>query len=101
MRQAIGARQDRIRMFQGSFAAFAGIIARSRLYVGYDSAGQHAAAACGVPLLTVFAGAPCPRFRARWRPTGPGAIEIICVDNRDPEPVLKQALEAVDRLLET
>jgi ADP-heptose:LPS heptosyltransferase len=99
VRQAIGGRRDRIRMFRGSFAAFAGIIARSRLYVGYDSAGQHAAAACGVPLLTIFAGAPCPRFRARWRPTGPGPIEVLSVENRDPAPVLKQALAAVDRLL--
>ena len=99
VRRAIGARQDRIRMFEGSFAAFAGIIARSRLYVGYDSAGQHAAAACGVPLATIFAGAPCPRFTARWRPTGPGPIEVIPAADRDPERVLEDALDAVDRLL--
>jgi ADP-heptose:LPS heptosyltransferase len=100
VRRAIGARQDRIRMFQGSFAAFAAIIARSRLYVGYDSAGQHAAAACGVPLVTIFAGAPCPRFAERWRPTGPGPIEVIQAGNCDPEQVLDQALGgAVDRLL--
>jgi ADP-heptose:LPS heptosyltransferase len=99
VRRAIGARQDRIRMFEGSFAAFAGIIARSRLYVGYDSAGQHAAAACGVPLVTIFAGAPCPRFTARWRPTGPGPIEVIPAADRDPERVLEDALDAVDRLL--
>jgi ADP-heptose:LPS heptosyltransferase len=99
VRRAIGARQDRIRMFQGSFAAFAGIIARSRLYVGYDSAGQHAAAACGVPLATIFAGAPCPRFCARWRPTGPGPIEVIQASDRDPECMLQRVLDAVDRLL--
>jgi ADP-heptose:LPS heptosyltransferase len=99
VRRAIGARQDRIRMFQGSFAAFAAIVARSRLYVGYDSAGQHAAAACGVPLVTVFAGFPCPRFAARWRPTGPGPIEVIQASDRDPERVLEEALEAVERML--
>jgi ADP-heptose:LPS heptosyltransferase len=99
VRRAIGARQDRIRMFEGSFAAFAAIIARSRLYVGYDSAGQHAAAACGAPLVTVFAGAPCARFAARWRPTGSGRIEVIQAPDCEPECVLEQALDAVDRLM--
>jgi ADP-heptose:LPS heptosyltransferase len=99
VRHAVGARQDHIRMFHGSFAEFASIISRSRLYVGYDSAGQHAAAASGVPLVTVFAGFPCPRFFARWRPTGPGPIEIIRVETRDPDKVLKQTLEAVDRMI--
>jgi ADP-heptose:LPS heptosyltransferase len=98
VRRAAGAR-DSISMFQGSFAEFAAVIARSRLYVGYDSAGQHAAAACGVPLVTVFAGAPCPRFRARWRPESPGPSEIVPVENRDPAGVLDRTLRAVDRLL--
>lgn len=99
VRRAIGARRDSIRMFHGPFAAFAAIIANSRLYIGYDSAGQHVAAACGVPLVTIFAGSPCPRFTDRWRPTGPGPMEIVKVENRDPARVLKRTLEAVDRLL--
>ena len=64
-------------IWRGSFAGFASIVARSLLYVGYDSAGQHVAAACGVPLVTVFAGTPCQRFIERWRPTGPGPIRLI------------------------
>jgi ADP-heptose:LPS heptosyltransferase len=84
-----------VRTWQGSFAGFASIISRSRLYVGYDSAGQHAAAASGVPLVTVFAGAPCERFRQRWRPTGSGPIEVIRAD----DDVLERTLRAVDRLL--
>jgi hypothetical protein len=65
------------RMFQGSFADFAWLISQSRLYVGYDSAGMHVAAACGVPLLCVFAGAVSERFYQRWRPTGPGRIRVV------------------------
>jgi len=99
VRRAAAACGDSVRIFRGSFAAFASIIAASRLYIGYDSAGQHAAAACGTPLITVFAGAPCPRFTARWRPTGSGPVEIIRVENRDPDGVLARTLEAVDRLL--
>jgi len=94
-----GAPAGQLRAFEGSFAAFASLIARSRLYVGYDSAGQHAAAACGVPLVCVFAGFPCARFLARWRPSGAGPIEVVPVENPDPATVLEDTLRAVGRIL--
>lgn len=56
--------------WEGSFAGFASIIAGARWYVGYDSAGQHVAAACNTPLISIFAGFPVPRMFDRWRPTG-------------------------------
>ena len=59
-------------VWSGSFAPFAAAIGRSRLYVGYDSAGQHVAAACGVARITVFNGFAGERFVARWRPEGAG-----------------------------
>ncbi|MDW8131639.1 MAG: glycosyltransferase family 9 protein [Bryobacterales bacterium] len=89
-----------VRLFRGSFASFAACIARSRLYVGYDSAGQHAAAALGVPTVTVFAGFPCERFFARWRPWGPGPRRTVRVDSgADPRAVLREALDAAAELL--
>jgi ADP-heptose:LPS heptosyltransferase len=72
---------DRVRFWEGSFAGFASLIAQSNLYVGYDSAGQHAAAAAGTPLISIFAGAPSERFRQRWSPQGPGRIHIIDADS--------------------
>jgi hypothetical protein len=66
-----------VRMWNGTFAAFAGAILDSEAYVGYDSAGQHVAAAAGVPLTVYFAGAINDRFRQRWRPHGPGPISVI------------------------
>ncbi len=68
---------DGIVMWDGSFAGFAAHIQRSRLYVGYDSAGGHVAAACGIPMISIFAGAVSERMFQRWRPTGEGKIEII------------------------
>lgn len=59
---------ERIRFWEGSFAGFTSIISQSHFYAGYDSAGQHAADACGIPLTSHFAGAPSPRFEERWRP---------------------------------
>jgi hypothetical protein len=65
------------RTFQGSFADFAWLISQSQKYVGYDSAGMHVAAACGVPTLCIFAGAVSERFFDRWKPTGRGPIAIV------------------------
>ena len=98
--RAAGDTSGRLRAWQGAFAPFAARIARSRLYAGYDSAGQHVAAACGVPLVTVFAGFASSRTLARWRPCGPGAIEVVSVDGApDPREVLERTLEAVGRLM--
>ena len=91
-------RSDNIRCWEGSFAGFASAIAGSGLYIGYDSAGQHVAAACGVPLVSIFAGFPTARMAARWRPTGPGPIEVVRVDDPNPRQVLEMALQAIQRL---
>jgi len=80
--------------WNGSFAGFASIIVSSRLYIGYDSAGQHVAAASGVPLITIFAGFPSPRMFDRWRPVSPRAT-VIRVDQPDPPAVLERVRAAL------
>lgn len=80
-----------IRFWSGSFAAFAALIASSDLYVGYDSAGQHAASALGIPLISIFAGAVNDRFFERWRPSG----RVIRVDGGSPESVLLRVRTAL------
>jgi ADP-heptose:LPS heptosyltransferase len=89
--------QTAVRTWNGSFAGFASIIAQSRLYVGYDSAGQHVAAACGVPLVAIFAGFPCPRMFARWRPAG----QVVRVEDPDPARALEQVRLILPRTLES
>jgi len=83
-----------VAFWEGSFAGFASLIAASQLYVGYDSAGQHIAAACGVPLISVFAGFPAPRMFERWRPVGP-QCQVIRVDHPDPAETLDRVREAL------
>ncbi len=78
----------------GSFAGFAAHIQKSELYVGYDSAGGHVAAACGVPLISIFGGFASERMFQRWRPTGPGEIRIVRTDTTP------DVLQAVQALLE-
>lgn len=80
--------------WQGSFAGFASIVSTAALYVGYDSAGQHVASACGVPLISIFAGFPVPRMFDRWRPSG----HVIRVDRPDVEETLARVEEALKQI---
>jgi hypothetical protein len=79
-----------IEMWDGSFAGFAEHIARSRLYVGYDSAGGHVASACGVPSVIVFAGFAGERMLQRWSP--PGA-HVLRADQMDAGALVAAAAE--------
>ncbi len=90
-----GAPPGRIQTWQGAFAPFAATIARASLYIGYDSAAQHVAAAAGVPLVTIFAGFVNPRFFARWRPSGPGPIHVVRVDADLPAGILSQTVPLI------
>lgn len=83
-----------VAFWEGSFAGFAAMINGSRLYVGYDSAGQHVAAACGIPLISIFAGFPAPRMFDRWRPVGP-KCHVIRVDRPDVDETLARVEKAL------
>ena len=78
--QRAAAKTHGVMLWDGSFAGFAAHIERSRLYVGYDSAGGHVAAACGVPLISIFSGFASERTFQRWRPTGSGKVWVIRPD---------------------
>lgn len=85
-----------IELFEGPFASFAARIARGKRYIGYDSAGQHVAAAAGVPLVAVFAGYPNRRFLERWRPTGPGPVTVIEAERHDPSALVEKVFAALN-----
>jgi len=72
-----------MRTHDGAFAPFAAQIARSKLFVGYDSAGGHIASACGVPLISIAKGFVSERMAARWRPDGIVLSENQVVQVRD------------------
>jgi len=96
---SLGEGARHVATWEGAFAPFAASIARSQLYVGYDSAGQHVAAACGVPRLSIFAGYPSDRMLERWKPDGRGPSVVIRASHKEPEQVLDAARVAVRRLL--
>lgn len=98
--RALAARLPGVQTFRGAYAPFASMISQARLYVGYDSAGQHVAAACATPLVSVFAGYPSERMFERWKPWGSGARNVVKVTKRQPTEVLKQTVSAIDHLLD-
>lgn len=83
-----------IRTHQGAFGVFAALIQKSRLYVGYDSAGGHVASACGVPVISIAKGFASDRMAARWRPNG------LVLDGSDAQlwNKIRDALAAFRRL---
>jgi hypothetical protein len=88
----------RVQFWEGSFAGFAEHIRRSRFYLGYDSAGGHVAAACGIPMVSIARGFVCERMFRRWRPSGPGPIKVIRVAGQTPADILQLASAAIRQL---
>lgn len=88
---AAGLPAGQVSVLEGSFAQFCASIGRSALYVGYDSAGQHAAAALGIPSVTFFRGYVNERMLQRWTPRSPHAQVI-------PLPADSLPAEALDAL---
>ncbi len=66
--------------WQGGIGSFASIIQASDCYVGYDSSGQHFAAACGTPLITIFVNSGSHIFAQRWEPKGKAHSQIVHVN---------------------
>jgi hypothetical protein len=95
--EVLAAAAAEVTAWHGSLAGFAGLIGSSDLYVGYDSACQHLAAALGIPAIDIFAGFHSARMPQRWRPTGPAPVTMIVVDeadHADTERLLERVLEA-------
>lgn len=85
--------------FRGSFSCFAEAIKASKLFVGYDSVGQHAAGALGVPLVVAFSGWVNQRMFARWQPAGEGPRHVIQVSPGLGSPLVESVLGAVRQFL--
>ena len=83
-----------LHVHEGSYASFASHIEQSSFYVGYDSAGQHVAAAADVPLVSVFKGYVGERMLSRWRPDSPQA-QVVAVDESNEATALARTLAAI------
>jgi ADP-heptose:LPS heptosyltransferase len=87
-------------VWNGRIGLLAALIGASDLYIGYDSAGQHIAAALGVPCVDVFAGFSSRRMLDRWRPTGKAETRVVIVEQgMSEDEVLTQTLRHAQELL--
>ncbi|MCP4977290.1 MAG: hypothetical protein GY931_14120, partial [Maribacter sp.] len=83
--------------FKGGIGQFAALISQSHLYLGYDSMGQHVAAALEIPELVIFNGYPTEKFSRKWHPYGKGKIDIIHAEGLSE----KEVLERTKKLLKS
>jgi ADP-heptose:LPS heptosyltransferase len=79
----------RLLTWQGGIGRFAALIAKSTVYIGYDSAGQHIAAALGVPTIDIFTGFTSPRMPERWSPHGRGSVHVLVLDAAETYPAAR------------
>ncbi|MCS6807001.1 MAG: hypothetical protein RMM98_09480 [Acidobacteriota bacterium] len=85
--------------WHGGIGRFSALVAHSDQYIGYDSAGQHIAAALGIPTTVIFAGYPSRRFVERWTPGGPAPVNILCVESAwSVASLVDDVLRAVDQM---
>ena len=82
--RSLGATADVVTWAADS-GAFLAAVAASDAHLGYDSAGQHVAAALGVPTLSAFVAAGGARHARRWAPSGPGPVRVVRVRPGLPE----------------
>jgi ADP-heptose:LPS heptosyltransferase len=78
--------------WQGGPGGFAGLMGSADLYVGYDSAFQHIAAALGRPTIDMFVRQNNDRFVERWTPSGAAGETASQVARLDPAAPLESAL---------
>lgn len=83
-----------LQVYDGSYAGFASHIVQSDLYVGYDSVGQHVAAAAGVPLVSAFVGYACERMFSRWQPDVPYA-HVVAINEANRSEALRLTCAAI------
>ncbi|UCH96440.1 MAG: glycosyltransferase family 9 protein [Candidatus Aminicenantes bacterium] len=74
---SLKSRHVRLIAFQGTINKFAALIDLSDCYIGYDSLGQHLAAAICRDVITIFAGYHSDLFPERWKPLGKGRIRLV------------------------
>ncbi|MBU0674344.1 MAG: hypothetical protein KJ950_06850 [Proteobacteria bacterium] len=87
--------------FESSIGGLAAMAGQVDTYIGYDSCGQHLAAAAGIETITVFAGAPNERFIHRWTPwTKNNPVTVIPVAPGPDHPPLMMAA-IIDKILNT
>jgi ADP-heptose:LPS heptosyltransferase len=84
--------------WEGDAAGFAGLIASTDLYIGYDSAFQHIAAALGVSVIDIFAHTDNNRFVERWTPHSRAPVRALKITAGDSAGALREIDDSIREL---
>lgn len=82
-RAIVDASDVEAQLFRGTIAELAALMTHARLYVGYDSAGAHLAAASGIHCVDVFHNPISERHMARWTPPSVAPVHVVHVTPGD------------------
>ena len=74
--------------WKGSLPGFGRWVGGADVFIGYDSAAAHLAAALAVPVIEIFAGAPSELMRKRWTPSGNSQTWVIPADGPSDVPAV-------------
>lgn len=85
--------------FKGTLLGFGSFANGADVFVGYDSAAAHMAAALNVPVIDIFVGARSDLMRQRWTPTGELPVWVIPANGpEDREQVLGRLTDSLAAL---
>ena len=90
---------QQIIFWEGGIGSFAALISCSDQYIGYDSSGQHLAAALEVPVLTIFSDSSTEVFTQRWQPWGRSKVVSVSVKQSSPQPITEIISSTLSHLL--
>lgn len=80
--------------WEGNVGVFCALIRGSDEYIGYDSGGQHIAAAQGVPVVDIFVDRSYPLISERWQPYGPAEVRVVKAEPEDtPDDILPRVMQ--------
>ncbi|MFQ5559445.1 MAG: glycosyltransferase family 9 protein [Nitrospinota bacterium] len=92
-------RNPRLIPFFAGMGMFSALIRKSSLYIGYDSMGQHVAAACSTPEIVIFRGYHSSLFPVRWAPQGRNTVETILANGKKSSEILASVEKALQGIL--
>lgn len=87
-------------VFSGLLGSLGKMIDAADCFIGYDSCGQHLAAATKTPAVIIFSGAPTQRFIQRWSPNMPGSCTIPVSGRVSTPEATGQLIQTVIRAVE-
>ena len=90
---------QQIIFWEGGIGSFAALISCSDQYIGYDSSGQHLAAALGVPVFTIFSDSSTDVFTQRWQPWGRSKVISVSVKQSSLQPISEIISSILSHLL--